>query len=314
MFNRIKQSIRFRYYALRMSKFVWLHVLNRKGYALFKKDRERNLNEMQKRILRDLRKDGIAFAHITDILPQDEWEALRSYLFRRVNDPATQARIEEQRGAQFKQEEKYFNIDLVENRVLDLAHPMYHWALNEKILQIANEYMGMWSKFRGVRMWASLPVPASAPETASQRWHRDLDDRQLMKTFVYFDDVDETAGPFHYIRESHGGGGKWNSVFPTPFPLGSYPPPGAVEKVIPKEYITKAVGKAGTLIFCDTSGLHKGGYCTEKNRYMLFCLYASAATIDPLGYTYPPKLDTSKLSPRARFALQNEGSPKRQRS
>ena len=290
-----------------MSEPVWLRVINRTGYNLFKKDRNRNLDEMQKRILADLRDNGIAFARVTDILSQQEWEELRSYVLGRVNDPAIQTRMQEQRSAEYKQEEKYFNIDLVNSRILDLKHPLYRFALNEKILGIANEYMGMYTKFRGIRLWASLPVPKGVPETASQRWHRDLDDRQLMKTFVYFNDVDETGGPFNYIRQSHGGGGKWNNIFPTPFPVGSYPPQGAVEKAIPQEYIVKATGKAGTLIFCDTSGFHKGGYCTEKNRYMLFCLYASAATIDPLGYTYPSKLDVANLSPRAHFALQNEG-------
>lgn len=309
MFNKIKNSIRFKYYRLRMSKPVWLHILNRKGRALFKKNHNRQLDTMQQRILKDLRRDGIAFAHITDILSQQQWEKLRSYVLDRANDPLIRERIEHPRSPSDKTDEKYFNIDLFNNKVLDLEHPTTVWALNEKILQIANEYMGMFTKFRGIRLWASLPVPPGAPETASQRWHRDLDDRQLMKTFIYFDDVDETAGPLHYIRQSHGGGGKWNNVFPTPFPLGSYPLPGVVEKVIPQEYVTRATGKAGTLIFCDTSGFHKGGYCTEKNRYMLFCLYASAATIDPLGYTYPPKLNISQLSPRARFAIQNEGMP-----
>ncbi|TSC63121.1 MAG: hypothetical protein G01um101448_106 [Parcubacteria group bacterium Gr01-1014_48] len=291
-----------------MSRLVWLHVFNRRGRILFKRNLNKNLHEIQKKILKDLRKNGIVFVKITDLISEQEWESLRLYVMNKVNEPGVQKRIKQNRSAAYKGDEKYYNIDLIESKVLDLKNPIYTWALNEKILQIANEYMGMYVKFRGVRLWASLPVPPGAPETASQRWHRDLDDRQLMKTFVYFDDVDETAGPLHYIRESHGAG-TWNSVFPTPFPLGSYPPPGAIEKVIPKEYITKAVGKAGTLIFCDTSGFHKGGYCTKKNRYMLFCLYASAATIDPLGYIYPSTLDTSNLSPRARFALENEGMP-----
>lgn len=265
---------------------------------------------MQKRILADLRRDGIAFAHITDILSNEDWQKLRSFVLDRVNDPFIRERIEHPKIPYGKTDEKYFNIDLFDNKVLDLNHPTTTWALNEKILQIANAYMGMYAKFRGIRLWASLPVPFGMPETASQRWHRDLDDRQLMKTFVYFDDVDETSGPLHYIRESHGGGGKWNTLFPTPFPVGSYPPPGAVEKVIPQEYSAKAVGKAGTLIFCDTSGFHKGGYCIKRNRYMLFCAYTSAATVETLGYTYPQHFNLpALLSPRARFALANEGMP-----
>lgn len=291
-----------------MKKPVWLYILNHKGRALFKKDLDKNLDAVQKRILAELRQNGIAFARITDILSEKQWGELRSYVLSRVNDPLIRERIEHPRIPSGKTDEKYFNIDLFDNKTLDLNHPVYQWGLNEKILQIANEYMGMYTKFRGVRLWASLPVPPGMPETASQRWHRDLDDRQLMKTFIYFDDVDERAGPLHYVRESHGDG-KWNNVFPTPYPLGSYPPPGALEKVVPKEYITKAIGKAGTLIFCDTSGFHKGGYCTKRNRYMLFSLYASTATIDPLGYTYPHKIDTSKLSSRAHFALQNQGMP-----
>lgn len=291
-----------------MSRPVWLRVLNRKGYSLFRKDHDaQNLDAMQERTLKELRETGISFARVTDLISEQEWENLRSYVLSRVEEPAIKKQMEQPQGTVFRGDEKYYNIDLFDHKTLALDHPVYRWALNEKILQIANAYMGMYTKFRGVRLWASLPVPLGASATASQRWHRDLDDRKLMKTFIYFDDVDETTGPFHYVRESHGKDARWSNVFPTPFPLGSYPPPGAVEKAIPASYVTKATGKAGTLIFCDTSGFHKGGYCTKRNRYMLFSLYASAATIDPLGYTYPARFELpSSLSPRAQFALENK--------
>ncbi len=306
IFDRTHHHLRFKYHGIRMSKPIWRFVTNKKGRALFKKNPQ-NLDSIQQKILGDLEKNGIAFAHITDIISADEWQELQHYLKTRLEDDAISKQLHASRQYVHGGEEKYYNIDLFDQTTIDLEHPTTKWALNEKILGIAAAYMDMYVRFRGARLWVSLPVPEGAKAYASQRWHRDLDDRQLMKTFIYFDDVDETAGPFHYIRESHAAG-RWGHLFPTPFPLGSYPPDGAVDKAIPKEYVVRATGKAGTLIFCDTSGFHKGGYCTKRNRYMLFNLYTSnASKHEKLAYRYPPQFNTKGLSPLATYAITNEG-------
>ena len=41
---------------------------------------------------------------------------------------------------------------------------------------------------------------------SSQRWHRDFNDRHLLKAFLYLVDVDEETGPFEYVPRSAPGG------------------------------------------------------------------------------------------------------------
>ena len=51
-------------------------------------------------------------------------------------------------------------------------------------------------------LWYSLAQPEATERVASQLWHRDFDDKHLLKAFLYLRDVDEGAGPFEYISES----------------------------------------------------------------------------------------------------------------
>ena len=64
----------------------------------------------------------------------------------------------------------------------------------------------MWSKLEYVDVWYSVPQPAAAERISSQRWHRDYNDKHLLKVFLYLVDVDEDMGPFQYVAGSQPGG------------------------------------------------------------------------------------------------------------
>ncbi len=99
--------------------------------------------------------------------------------------------------------------------------------------------------------------------SASQRWHRDFNDQHLLKAFLYLVDVDEGTGPFEYIPGS-APGGQYAHEWPWR-PLGeTYPPEGALEERIPADAIKTFTGPKGTLLFCNTSGFHRGGFATEQ--------------------------------------------------
>ena len=67
---------------------------------------------------------------------------------------------------------------------------------------LANTYLGLWSKLEYVDMWYSVPQAADEARVASQRWHRDFNDKHLLKAFLYLVDVDEGTGPFQYVPGS----------------------------------------------------------------------------------------------------------------
>ena len=74
-----------------------------------------------------------------------------------------------------------------------------------RLLDVANAYLGMWSKLEYVDVWYTPPA-RGGERVSSQRWHRDFNDRHLLKAFIYLVDVDEEAGPFEYVPRSAPGG------------------------------------------------------------------------------------------------------------
>jgi hypothetical protein len=125
----------------------------------------------------------------------------------------------------------------------------------------------------------------------------------MCKMFVYLSDVTEGAGPFVYVRGSQRGG-KWRSLFPQRPGKGYYPPDGTVDALIPRGEREACLGRAGTVIFADTSGLHKGGFARDTERLMFTAGYCSSAAYGKRLYHLPKEeKELSALSPEALFSL-----------
>jgi hypothetical protein len=62
----------------------------------------------------------------------------------------------------------------------------------------------------------------------------------------------------------------------------------------------------GTLIFCNTSGLHRGGFVEANPRVLAAVTYCSPASLHSLterNYSLAPGTDTRSLDPVVRYAL-----------
>ena len=84
--------------------------------------------------------------------------------------------------------------------------PWFKVVSSRRLLDLANTYVGMWSKLEYVDVWYSVPQPEAAERISSQRWHRDYNDKHLLKVFLYLVDVDERMGPFQFVAGSQPGG------------------------------------------------------------------------------------------------------------
>jgi len=116
----------------------------------------------------------------------------------------------------------------------------------------------------------------------SQLWHRDLEEKKMIKVFIYLNDVNENNGPFFYVKGSQPSGKSKISKFaPQYLPKGSYPDEATVKNTILLDQIVCAKGKAGTIIFCDTAGLHKGGFVVEGERKMITGFFPSKKWSEP---------------------------------
>ena len=182
--------------------------------------------------------------------------------------------------------------------------PWLQLALDPRLLDLANTYIGMWSKLEYVDLWYTPPSDEDERQS-SQRWHRDFNDRLLLKAFLYVSDVDDAAGPFEYVPRSFPGG-ELGDLWPW-FPgYDGYPPDEEFARRMEGERIETFTGQRGTLILCNTSGFHRGGYATGRPRVLATWTYSSPASLKALSErNYAPVTDgaATGLAPAARYAL-----------
>lgn len=176
--------------------------------------------------------------------------------------------------------------------------------LNNRLLEIINAYLGLQCRLNYVDLWYNVPVQKQEPSVSSEFWHRDHEDRHVIKVFTFLTDIDENMGPFTYLEGTQYGG-KYSGIFPAKPAQGAYPEPNAlVEEVqtlgIP---IHRCIGPTGSLVVADTSGIHKGGRTESRPRIILVGFYTSNSGLDPLSYRLPEGYPSNSLSPIQRYAL-----------
>lgn len=298
-----------RYYRLRWTKLVWWHIANRGARRQYRAIRLLLTDREQKITLR-LREEGIAVANARDLVGGETVEALAAFARRQWERPDVVRAVAEHREMLLGERDrggtkKAFLVDLWGgSAILDLEHLFIRFSLSDAILRVVATYLGLAPKFRGWRLEATIPTPPGVDRKASQRWHRDEEDRRLVKVFLYLTDVREGDGPFSYVRHSQQSA-RWGELFPMVPPRGSLPMPSYVDELIPSDEVLVCGGGTGTIIFCDTTGLHRGGFATTGHRIMYTSIYTSAASPWPIRYRYPEPFDGSILSPLARYAVLN---------
>ncbi len=287
---------------------IWYYLLNFASRRVLRKNAAL-LGGIEARIVHDLKESGIAIASLWEIFGND---VRLDDLLRETELRKATARSSEQSVSTEVRGRKGFDKKFMEyywggggsNPTIEPSSRFVRAALDERVLRIAGEYFGSAPKLHGFSLQSTVVVPKGSPELLSQRWHRDPDDKKICKMFIYLNDVaDAGGGPFMYVAGSQLGG-KWRGLFPQRPPVGRYPEPGTVEAAVPASDRLMCTGRAGTIIFCDTSGLHRGGYSTERSRTMFAVGFASTACIYPRNCIVPPSVITEAPSPLARYALE----------
>ena len=169
---------------------------------------------------------------------------------------------------------------------LDFQNPFVDFAIQPLIHRVACAYMEMWTRLNYFHLAKTIPV-GDAEARFSQNWHRDSEEKRMLKVFVYLSDVDENSGPFTYIKKSTYGN-KYGNVAPQKPPEGSYPETCLIESIVNKEDMATGIGKKGTVIFCDTSGLHRGGHAKSRERIMSTTFYTANTWIEVPRYIHTP--------------------------
>jgi hypothetical protein len=261
------------------------------------------LDDVQSRIVADLEREGFALAQFTELFPEPElWAEVQAQGERFAAE--TEAGLAGDREKLRVREGKEFVVRLHSyGAELGTEDPWFRACCSRRMLDVANTYNGLWSKLEYVDMWYSVPLPESADRKASQKWHRDFNDRRLVKAFLHLVDVEEGMGPFQYVPGS-APGGPYGDAWPWR-PLGkNYPPEDELEQRIPAEVVRTFTGPKGTLLFCNTAGFHRGGFATAKPRVLATVTYSSPASLASLterSYAFTGSLDD--LDAPTRYAL-----------
>lgn len=271
---------------------VWLYAINRKACRLHEENKK-PLNYLQQKLVGEMRANGVAMTHLDELFPgQNLLPKLQECAKGLIG------------SGQKREKGKIYITDLLEKMTtVDFENPFVKVALSPEVVSIANGYLGMQSKFFMHSLTLVSPVGDAKP-ISSQRWHRDPEDKKLFKIFIYLSDVDEEAGPFTYFMGSQAGG-KWGRKFPQVPPQGRIDINGEViQKLAGQDGIRVGTGKAGSVIFCDTAGIHRGGYAKSKERSMFTGGFCSSASLWLPKFLYPADSEIGKIEdPATRYAL-----------
>jgi hypothetical protein len=281
---------------------------NRRSRSQYSGNRP-SLDGVQRRIVQELDASGYAVIPFSELLPNEAWEAVDKQAAAFVGETeaglAREAAGDDAGELRRRAGKDFLVRKYDEGGVLGLDDPWLAACTSRKLFDIANEYLQLWSKLEYIDVWYSIPVGEGVKRRASQLWHRDFDDRHLLKVFLYLSDVDEQAGPFEYVPGSQPGG-QYSDLHPwEPMGVGRISEDD-VAKRVPAEQVRTFTGTKGTMIFCNTSGLHRGGFAEARPRVLAavtYCSPASLASLTRRNYRLSPGSDTSGLDPVVRYAL-----------
>jgi hypothetical protein len=243
-------------------------------------------------IAADVHANGITFRHWDDVVGDPALFAELQAVARTTEDWTVPGKPH------------FFKAAIEENQTLD--DPMIRTALHPAMLGAANAFYGLFSRLVSANIVQTrIDTADDRGRRGSEDWHRDPEDRPMFKGFIYLNDVLEPGhGPFQYVPGSRPGG-PYEYLMPR-FGRGVYDmtyktrpdPARAAAEIDPADVVT-AYGRAGTIFFCDTSGFHRGGFCTTQDRYMVPCVYQRPASQYPSKLRLNPGPEASEAVRRA---------------
>jgi hypothetical protein len=144
------------------------------------------------------------------------------------------------------------------------------WALEPKLLDLIENYIGLPILYQGFAMGRSI---ADGRYSGVRRWHIDWEDRRIIKIIVYLNDVAAGGGPYEYIpREITSQAIKTLNYYN----LG-YLSDEEMQEAVPKDDWTACLAPKGSLVITDTSNVfHRAQPPTVEERLSITFCYTSA--------------------------------------
>jgi len=247
---------------------IMRHHLGRRYSRLLDRHRPSlpSLNGLDQAIVEGLERDGLFITSLDALGLPGSAEMLRSTQ-EVAKGCAENARREARLGREF----------IHASASSMMGHPeIFQWGLNKRMLDIAEAYIGLPAAYDGMTL---IYTVADGTELGTRQWHRDREDRKMVKVAVYCADVTDQGGPFQLIsRVDHlqGVGDRYQFEFGTPDVLDKRLGHGYEQDIV------SCPGPAGTVVFADTARFfHRGAPTFDKDRAALFYSYFANRTRHP---------------------------------
>lgn len=154
---------------------------------------------------------------------------------------------------------------------------IFLWGLNQRLLNIVEAYLGLPVAYDGMNMFYTV---ADGRQIGTRKWHRDREDRRMVKIAVYCNDVGEGTGPLQVVRPNVVTGDLADK-FTYPALSQELLEARLGGPVIDRDVVT-CTGPAGTVIFSDTARqYHRGKPATSRDRCAIFYNYFSRSPRHP---------------------------------
>lgn len=158
------------------------------------------------------------------------------------------------------------------------------WATEPQLLSIIENYIGVPIAFQGIHLRRDF---ANETPVTTELWHRDKEDRHLIKIFLYLTDVKEENGPFEYVPANKMT--FWQGCLtqlgvslqrirnPEKFGVAD----SQMATIVPPSEWKQCAGPAGTVIFADAAKIFHHGKTRKEGRFALFFVYTAKEPLRP---------------------------------
>jgi hypothetical protein len=163
-----------------------------------------------------------------------------------------------------------------------LQHPeLICWGLSARLLKIVESYLGLPVGYGGLSFYYSV---ADGRDAGPRIWHRDKEDWRMIKIAVYLNDVDEDGGPYQCVNAAT------NEWLVATLPKYKGLTHTEMQQLLnhrsddrlSDNWLISCIGKAGTVIFTDTSRCyHRGKPPIQTDRSAIFFHYFSYRPKNP---------------------------------
>jgi hypothetical protein len=279
-------------------------VLNRPAKRAFERTRP-SFSAQQQRVIADLKNTGIAQVKASELLCNTRiLEEVQGEIHAWTDATEHLEKAREYRNEGYKKVRgKPYEIKKYpHHHVISYFSPFVRFGVQSEILGVVNAYQGLLAKLMHLDVWHTISLDSEISLIESQNWQRDPEDFRLVKVFLYLSDSGPDSGALQYITHSRRGE-KYGNLYPQNTPYGRYPPSAVIDQEVAASDKLLCSLSAGTMIFVDTAGLHRGGRARKGDRLVATWEYVTQGSWFNRTFALKEIPDERALSIEERFAL-----------